>query len=106
MKSDTEIEAAIASIFTDFRESFNHDGEIKIERSNGSVFVSVTQMYDAPEHGLSMVEFVAAMTSAVGLPEMEEYSEENKAGCETCDYGSCYGTTFRFWDPKAPEASK
>ena len=31
---------------------------------------------------------------------MEEYDEVNQGGCETCDYGSCYGTEFRFWDPK------
>ena len=94
MKNDEQIKKEMADIFN--TESYTHF-ECEIRREEGSVFVKITTMYDQPEHNLSMVEFARRMVDAVGADEMEEYDSFDSAGCETCDYGSCYGTEFRFW---------
>lgn len=96
MKSDKEIEESVKKIFK--------YSTIEIRHSGDSVYVKVTQMYDKPQHGMGLREMVHKMCEAVGHEEMEEYDEIHESGCDTCDYGSCYGTEFRFWTP--PKASK
>ena len=98
MKSDDKIRVAVEAIFPDLDKDLA-GGEVTIRHDGASIFVKITQMYEAAEHGLGMAAFVQKMCEAVGLPEMEESDNISRRGCETCDYGSCYGTEFRFWDP-------
>jgi hypothetical protein len=92
MKTKNEIMHDVQDIFC--------DSNVEVEIRNFDVLVKVTQEYYSPEHGLSMSEFVHKMCEAVGLEEMEEYDTINEPGCETCDYGSSYGTQWRFFTPK------
>ena len=72
--------------------------EVVVRREGEFVFVKITSSYSAPEHGLSMSKYIAAMCAAVGADDFDSHDEFDIEGCETCDYGSCYGTEFKFWN--------
>lgn len=115
MKTDEEITAAVLDIFPTWERAKelgvtvphnmgNIDAaDVAIRRQGDAIFVKVTQMYDAPAHSLGLAEFVKRMTDAVGLPEMVEHDEVSRGGCETCDFGSCYGTEFKFFTPESAD---
>lgn len=90
MKSDEEIVANIKKIY--------HGANVEISHVGDDVYVRVTQMYDAPQHNLSMLEFAKRMVEAVGMDDFCENEDINNSGCETCDYGSSYGTEFKFFN--------
>ena len=94
MKTVEEIKAAVSIVYG------GNEDNIEVEIVGDSIFVEVTAMYEKPSHGKSLPEFCKAMVDAVGLPDFEDCEDISSGGCETCDYGSCYGTKFRFFDPK------
>ena len=110
VKTNEEIECGIREIFPRGLEAYEKgigsmgcsaDLDINITRRDKMILVKVTQMYSAPQHGLGLAEFVRRMTEAVGLPEMRDHDKISREGCETCDYGSCYGTEWEFFTPEA-----
>lgn len=55
------------------------------------------RMYEAPEINFS---FLMELSETFGTREIDvdNYSTNNE-GCETCDYGSCYGHTVQVLNP-------
>lgn len=95
MKTDEEIVANIKRIYPN---EYCNDTQVEVRRIEDDVYVKITQMYNAPQHNLSMHEFAKQMVEAVGMDDFCEHDDINNGGCETCDYGSSYGTEFRFFN--------
>ena len=74
-------------------ETLLNGGDIKIREINDSnlgegIEITYTKMYDAPELSFKVLK---ELSDYFGTVEIDVDSSIHRGGCETCDYGSCYG---------------
>lgn len=63
------------------------DIEVVLNTEN-HIRVEVSSMYEAP--GLTFSKLML-LSEAFGTKQIDAGDKVNQAGCETCDYNSCYG---------------
>lgn len=85
---------------------FECDGKESIEVSrsvhNGKpcLLVTAAQMYNKPTYkgGGGLYGLLNGLCQATGCNSVDDYSDIRREGCETCDYGSLYGTVWVLWE--------
>lgn len=69
------------------------DQKISIEIGH-AVFIEITKMYDPP--GLTFKQLME-LSQFFDTENIDDADRINEPGCETCDYGSCYGFRLKIW---------
>jgi hypothetical protein len=84
--------------FTSFDESVS-ESSLTIAAKDDGYHIRAAQMYDYIEFdkGVSTLEGYQKIAAILGCTDGDEIERESKSGCETCDWGSCYEYTLRFW---------
>lgn len=87
---------AIKDVFQ-FKEYNPAQFEISV-KSDG-YYIRVAQMYEyiGFKHDLSVLQAYMKIANILGVEDGDEWSRYSSGGCETCDYGSSYEITLRFW---------
>ena len=65
--------------------------EVKVVIREGTVAITLQNMYEAP--GLSFAH-LKALSAFFDTDNINDDDRFGYGGCETCDYGSCYGFTL------------
>lgn len=91
--SDQEIKEKFKDIFSDIFLDNWRDIEISIDKDDKYINVNVYQMYEfinlKAEHLVNMCQ--------VFKTDRIKIEEDSRSGCETCDYGSEYTRSFKFY---------
>jgi len=65
------------------------------QNGDGSLSIEVSQEYGRLGMKGTLLDTLQAISKITGLPEVDEGESIIIGGCETCDYGSRYGYSFR-----------
>lgn len=91
--SDEEIKERFKEIFSDIFLDSWRDISISINRNDNYTIIEVFQMYEyidlKAEHLIKMCQNFNT--------DRIEIEEDSYGGCETCDYGSKYTRSFKFY---------
>ena len=78
------------------------DTAVECRKRDSTYVIDVSQMYDHPElykpNG-SMLDAVVRLSDTFGTDKVDVENGESNSGCETCDYGSSYGTVLTITNP-------
>ena len=99
-----KIQEAVTNLFDLDRYKycdFTVEARIGVHKEHDAVFVKIQKMYDQPdisgwEGGL--VGFLTDLQKAMTCTQLDINDEYGHGGCETCDYGSCYGKEYVGWN--------
>ena len=76
------------------------DEEVRCVRSGDTYRIVAEQMYEAPRvAGRTTLDAVMAISEMFGTDKVDIESGTRSPGCDTCDYGSCYGTEILLTNP-------
>ena len=82
-KTEEEIKSAIALIW-----DRDEPDKVEITIKPNEVRIRMTSMFDPP--GLNF-EKLTRLSQFFGTMNIDDAERISDGGCETCDYGSCYG---------------
>ena len=76
-------------------KSYDHQTiTVEIDSIDKAVFIKITRMYDPP--GLTFKQLME-LSQFFDTENIDDADRINQPGCETCDYGSCYGFRLKIW---------
>lgn len=82
------------------REIFDDAGEINVREPKwalGTLEIELASVYETPKVGLAKL---IKLGELIGSMEIENSGTSHSSGCDTCDYGSSYGTLFEMPKPE------
>jgi hypothetical protein len=98
MKTEAEIRAALVDAFEQYRQPGTISVTFGGHRGKPSVDLKIEAMYESPRFKfgslLGLAQFLADACGGTNVDIVDEFSSP---GCETCDWGSSYGKTYRVW---------
>lgn len=75
---------------------------VECRKQDSTYVIDVSQMYERPElykpNG-SMLDAVVRLSDTFGTNKVDVGEGESNSGCETCNYGSSYGTVLTIINP-------
>ena len=92
----TEQEQAIKDVFSSYQVE---KAEFTFATKEDGYYVSVCKMYEYVEfkHGISTLQGFQKIAEILECKDGDEVDRWSSGGCETCDYGSRYSYTLKFW---------
>lgn len=91
--SDEEIKERFKEIFSDIFLDNYRDIDISIDRNDNYAIIEVFQMYEYIDLKAKHLVDMCQMFSTDRI----EIEEDSYGGCTTCDYGSKYTRSFKFY---------
>jgi len=75
------------------------DTEFTFKTKDDGYYIEARQMYDylSFTEGISVLQGYLRIADILGCDNGDEYERYSSSGCETCDYGSSYEWTLKFW---------
>jgi len=87
-RTKAEVEAKLEELWPDQKYC---DTKKKATKVPGGWNITVSDMYEAPGLGLKQLIALSEFFGTLNITD-ERFAQ---GGCETCDYGSCYGFTLQ-----------
>ena len=77
----------------------SRDLKFNFRTKKDGYYITIEQMYEyvSFKEGVSFLKGMQEITKILGVEDGDEESRYHSNGCETCDYGSCYTLSWRFW---------
>jgi len=87
--TDKEVIAIFKKVWEKVENSYGEGPKIDIiYNSESKIRVQLTSMYCPP--GLTFAQLML-LSEAFGTKQIDAGEKIDESGCESCDYGSCYG---------------
>ena len=82
-----------------FDPGFLEETKVEIKTTNDGYFIEVSKMYEYVQFakGLSTLQGYLKLAEILGCEHGDEVDRHSYSDCKTCDYGSSYSYTLKFW---------
>ena len=82
-----------------FDQLYPEDQEPKFDTLNDGYHITISRMYNYIKFasGISTLQGYLKIAQILGCENGDEIDRHSYGGCPTCDYGSEYTVTLRFW---------
>jgi hypothetical protein len=88
-KTTEEIQAFVRSVWE--KASVSQPSEINISIDIDEIKITVSSMYSPPGLNFNIFSQLSEFFKTRNINDDDRFSDR---GCDTCDYGSCYGFTL------------
>ncbi len=96
MKTEAEIKASLQEVFEGLDDVVINPTTVK---GQPGLDITLSAMYSAPSYSgkNGLLGIIEAFQKATGYENVDIVDEFAEQGCDTCDWGSSYGKTYRVW---------
>lgn len=104
--STPEYQTALRQAAACFQEKYSNnpatleDVNVRCRKSGEKYVIVAEAMYNAPLlYGKTVLDAMVALSKMFGTDDVDIRNGNAQPGCDTCDYGSCYGTELVIGSP-------